>query len=89
MGESDDYNERHYNVNIIFLGLVELSCNLKTKIAYVLANNCSNYHKFLITNTLLAEAILDSCDRPCNRADWPRICRYKLVVEKRTVFKSS
>ncbi|XP_053686746.1 uncharacterized protein LOC128736295 [Sabethes cyaneus] len=35
------------------------------------------------------KAILDSCDRPCNRADWPRICRYKLVVEKRTVFKSS
>uniref|UniRef100_A0A182VM32 Plastocyanin-like domain-containing protein n=1 Tax=Anopheles merus TaxID=30066 RepID=A0A182VM32_ANOME len=25
-----------------------------------------------------------SCDRVCNRADWPRICRYELVVEKRT-----
>ncbi|XP_049290793.1 uncharacterized protein LOC125767880 [Anopheles funestus] len=25
-----------------------------------------------------------SCDRVCNRADWPRICRFELVVEKRT-----
>uniref|UniRef100_A0A182QAP5 Plastocyanin-like domain-containing protein n=1 Tax=Anopheles farauti TaxID=69004 RepID=A0A182QAP5_9DIPT len=25
-----------------------------------------------------------SCDRACNRADWPRICRFELVVEKRT-----
>ncbi|KFB50939.1 AGAP006185-PA-like protein [Anopheles sinensis] len=25
-----------------------------------------------------------SCDRVCNRAEWPRICRFELVVEKRT-----
>uniref|UniRef100_A0A182J9H0 Plastocyanin-like domain-containing protein n=1 Tax=Anopheles atroparvus TaxID=41427 RepID=A0A182J9H0_ANOAO len=24
-----------------------------------------------------------SCDRVCNRAEWPRICRFELVVEKR------
>ncbi|XP_049545058.1 uncharacterized protein LOC125956859 [Anopheles darlingi] len=28
-----------------------------------------------------------SCDRLCNRADWPRICRFQLVIEKRTLFR--
>ncbi|XP_053663075.1 uncharacterized protein LOC128712204 [Anopheles marshallii] len=30
-----------------------------------------------------------SCDRVCNRADWPRICRFELVVEKRTYHPDS
>uniref|UniRef100_A0A182NK02 Plastocyanin-like domain-containing protein n=1 Tax=Anopheles dirus TaxID=7168 RepID=A0A182NK02_9DIPT len=30
-----------------------------------------------------------SCDRACNRADWPRICRFELVVEKRTFHRDS
>ncbi|XP_055531026.1 uncharacterized protein LOC129721932 [Wyeomyia smithii] len=45
--------------------------------------------KMIHFTSIIPKAILDSCDRPCNRADWPRICRYKLVVEKRTVYKSS
>ncbi|XP_035789854.1 laccase-6-like isoform X1 [Anopheles albimanus] len=28
-----------------------------------------------------------SCDRLCNPADWPRICRFQLVIEKRTLFR--
>ncbi|XP_055626798.1 uncharacterized protein LOC129768885 [Toxorhynchites rutilus septentrionalis] len=28
------------------------------------------------------------CDRPCSRAEWPRICRYRLVIEKRSLLKS-
>ncbi|XP_053675569.1 uncharacterized protein LOC128725823 [Anopheles nili] len=30
-----------------------------------------------------------TCDRACNRADWPRICRFELVVEKRTFHHDS
>ncbi|XP_058122114.1 uncharacterized protein LOC131281110 [Anopheles ziemanni] len=30
-----------------------------------------------------------SCDRVCNRAEWPRICRFELVVEKRTFHRDS
>uniref|UniRef100_A0A182M3K7 Plastocyanin-like domain-containing protein n=1 Tax=Anopheles culicifacies TaxID=139723 RepID=A0A182M3K7_9DIPT len=30
-----------------------------------------------------------TCDRVCNRADWPRICRFELVVEKRTYHPDS
>ncbi|XP_039429005.1 uncharacterized protein LOC120412566 isoform X1 [Culex pipiens pallens] len=32
--------------------------------------------------------IFSPCDRPCKRADWPRICRYRLVIEKRLMPKS-
>lgn len=28
------------------------------------------------------KAVYSPCKRPCNRADWPRICRYRLVIEK-------
>ncbi|XP_058461610.1 uncharacterized protein LOC131436742 isoform X2 [Malaya genurostris] len=39
--------------------------------------------------SITPKAILSPCDRPCNRADWPRICRYRLIVEKRTFGKFS
>ncbi|XP_058833079.1 uncharacterized protein LOC131690982 [Topomyia yanbarensis] len=39
--------------------------------------------------SITPKAILSPCERTCNRAEWPRICRYRFVVEKRTFIKSS
>ncbi|XP_062543196.1 uncharacterized protein LOC134210853 isoform X2 [Armigeres subalbatus] len=35
------------------------------------------------------KAVFSPCKRVCNRADWPRICRYRLVIEKFSLPKFS